>query len=416
MTLYIYAVGVRTLLRQTSSPFLQQCRSIHLWHAATAKAALGNHDIKGLKPAAHYKDPAKVEIDLWIASTKKHIGRITLKEALADYIKPGTALLPPRPRLEPTNKPGDPARYSLVNLDTQKRPSVKDKLKRGAKEVHFHTKSRNPDHQQILLQKAFYMLANKVTVEFHIHMGKPKKKNQKDNKIAFAQVQNHLENVSLRPDVIGRAMPETSGTIIAPQDAGSEVCWVVVGTGEKDGKATAHLLERRRRNVMSVLTQNKTIQNMRDQHGVGMPLKKERDEIKQRLKDEGQWRTFTEQREDALREMRVRDPQVAKMVTMKANPFATPEELLSLFEKGLRIIEPRRKLLTELEAERRVVAKQIIHKPRDISNYKKRRDARLSNLKVQRKLKAITLECKRLEHLAFEGKEAVNRYRERLGC
>jgi Na+-transporting NADH:ubiquinone oxidoreductase subunit NqrA len=106
---------------------------------------------------------------------------------------------------------------------------------------------------------------------------------------------------------------------------------------------------------MLVLVQNKATQKLRDQHGVGMPLNKERDEIMQRLKNEGQWQTFKE-REDALQEMRERDPRVAKMVMMKAKPFTTPEELLSLFEKGLRIIEPRRKLLTELEAERRVVA------------------------------------------------------------
>lgn len=136
-----------------------------------------------------------------------------------------------------------------------------------------------------MLQKAFYLLANRTTVEFHIHSRKPKKKAEKDNRPPFSQVQNRLENVSLQPDVIGRAMPETSGTIIVPQDAGFEVCWVVVGTGEKDGNAAARLLKRRRRNCMSVLTQNKAIQIMRDQQGVGMPLKKERNEIKQRLKD-----------------------------------------------------------------------------------------------------------------------------------
>lgn len=94
------------------------------------------------------------------------------------------------------------------------------------------------------------------------------------------------------------------------------------------------------------------------------------------------------------------------MVAMKANPLASPEELLSLFEKALRVIEPRRKLFAELEGERYDVAKELIHRLSDISDYKKRRDARRNNMKVKRKLKAIAREFKRLEDLPFEGERS----------
>jgi hypothetical protein len=286
MNLPIYAAGVRTFLRPISSPLSHQCRSIHLLHAATSETALKNHELQLLKPAAPYKDPMEIEIDLWAAKPGKHIGRITLKKALTDYIKPGTALLPPRQFLDPTDKSGDPARYYLTDLNTEERPSVKDKQKRVAKEFHFHVKTRDPELQRNQLRKAYFFLANGVNVEFHIHSKKPKKKGEMSNTIPFAQIQNLLENVSLRPDVIGKALPQYSGTIVLPQDLGSEVCWVVSGKHAKHGEAAIKMLARDRKKSMSFLKRHISAQMTSN---ADMPLKEGVEWHRVPVRDESQW-------------------------------------------------------------------------------------------------------------------------------
>jgi hypothetical protein len=98
----------------------------------------------------------------------------------------------PAPASRAYRQPSDPARYFLVDLNTKNCPSVEGKLKRGAKELHLHTKSRNPEHQKILLQKAFFFLADKVNVEFHIHSRKPKKKEEKDYRIPLQRYRTIL--------------------------------------------------------------------------------------------------------------------------------------------------------------------------------------------------------------------------------
>lgn len=153
MTLFMCASSVRTLLSKPSSPFLRQCRSIHLWYAATAKTALGNHGIKALKPAARYEDPAKIEIDLWVAHSNKRIGRITLKEALTHHIKPGKALLPPRPPRGPTDKAGNPARYFLVDLDTEKGPKVSASSDVGRRKFIFTQNQAIPSTNRLCYKR-----------------------------------------------------------------------------------------------------------------------------------------------------------------------------------------------------------------------------------------------------------------------
>jgi len=297
MNLHIFPAAVRTLLRPNSLPFLQQCRSIHLWYAADHAPRLGSQEINNLRRAAPYDDPANIKIDLWTEGTRKNkhkrIGQITLREALADYIKPGWALIPPPLSLEPANRPSDSASYTLVELDTTKAPALRDKVRRGAKEFHFHTKTRKPGHHKNLLEKAFWMLTKDIKVELHVHTKKAGLKDEKSNVSPIAKVQNNQENIHLRPDVIGKALPENSGNIILPQDVGDQVCWVVCAQKMKARRAKQFL--ERRKGLEKV-----TAKIYPPRRRMGMPLDMKRGDVKQQLNKE--------QHGDALAEADERNP------------------------------------------------------------------------------------------------------------
>jgi hypothetical protein len=66
------------------------------------------------------------------------------------------------------------------------------------------------------MYKAWHTLKRGLNTEFHVHVH------------AGGDLRKLLEeNLHLRPDVIGRAMLESSGFVVGPQENGKELCWVI---------------------------------------------------------------------------------------------------------------------------------------------------------------------------------------------
>ena len=228
MSIYI---TTRHLLRDAFSasstsrdPVIQQCRAFNLMYAASTKRHLGNH--KSLNYVRFkYSENRACELELWTQNPDAKIGRMTLDEALEEYIKPGVLLLRKNEPVE-GETPQAPEQYVLVNMNTNTTPKdLATKLKghskgRGAKQLFLQTWA-DMSYCERKLSWAYHMLQSRLRVE--IHVGE-RQKGDKD----FRSGSRLFEDlVHLRPEVIQRAMPEGSGIIIDPQTNYQEYCWVV---------------------------------------------------------------------------------------------------------------------------------------------------------------------------------------------
>jgi hypothetical protein len=64
------------------------------------------------------------------------------------------------------------------------------------------------------MHKAWHTLKRGLNNEFHVYVR--------------GDLRKWLEeNLHLRPGVIARAMPESSGFVVSPQENGKELCWVI---------------------------------------------------------------------------------------------------------------------------------------------------------------------------------------------
>jgi hypothetical protein len=216
-----------------SAPSVLQCRrSLHLWHATTAKTSLGNHEIKSYVKAADLfkKSNRKYlpRLDLWTEEPRELIGsNIDLQTVIQKHIRPGiflTRLRDPKPEAE---NPSPIRQYMLSRINVEKVPSIANSRKgRVSSEVHISPgEDGNLDYFSHCMYLAWHKLNSRRLVEFHIHQ-----KEKLPNEKAFRKLVE--ENLHLWPDVIGKAMPEGSGTVVDPQTNFIKMCWVI-GPPEK---------------------------------------------------------------------------------------------------------------------------------------------------------------------------------------
>lgn len=200
-----------------------QCRrSIHLFYTANEKPARSTKHLKHYIPADFLttKNQYDARLDLWAGEPPEFIRDVTLGVLLEEYLKPGTFLTPETENHGMEN--GELRAYRLEQIDTEnvptvKRPSRPDRVRRrwrGAFECHFRNSILHFDDARMC--KAWHTLKRGLNTEFHIRVH------------AGGDLRKWLEeNLHLRPDVIGRAMPGSSGFVVSPQENGKEVCWVV---------------------------------------------------------------------------------------------------------------------------------------------------------------------------------------------
>jgi hypothetical protein len=200
-----------------------QCRrSIHLFYTANQKPARSTKHLKHyiLADFLTTKNQHDARLDLWAGEPPELIRDVKLGVVLSEYLRPGTFLTPETENHDMED--GELRVYRLEQIDTKNEPTVKrpsrpDRARRrwrGAFECHFHNSTLHFNDARIW--KAWHTLKRGLNAEFHVRVH------------AGGDLRKWLEeNLHLRPDVIGRAMPEASGFVVSPQENGKEVCWVI---------------------------------------------------------------------------------------------------------------------------------------------------------------------------------------------
>ena len=151
---------------------------------------------------------------------------ITLHAVLKGYIKPGVFLNRLRDRKEEEENPSALPQYILNQIATRRLPpAYKGSKGRGACEFHLGTRSLwNFNHSMYM---AWHRLNRRkdggVPVEFHVSQKGTKA--LPPDEVALRKFLE--ENLHLWPPVVGKAMPEFSGTIIDPQTNFIQICWVI---------------------------------------------------------------------------------------------------------------------------------------------------------------------------------------------
>lgn len=221
------------LFRPGLPPSVSQCRrSLHLWYATKAKTSLGNHEIKSFVKAADLFKKSNLKygprLDLWTEKPRELIApNIDLQTVIQKHIRPGIFLTRLRDSKAEAENPSPICQYMLSRINVEKVPSTKNSGKgRGSNEFHFSPgKDGNLDHFSHCMYLAWHKLKSGRLVEFHIHQ-----KAKLPNEEAFRKLVE--ENFHLWPDVIGKAMPERSATVVDPQTNFIKMCWVI-GPPEK---------------------------------------------------------------------------------------------------------------------------------------------------------------------------------------
>jgi hypothetical protein len=226
---FIFGVtALHDLFRPGLPPSVSQFRrSLHLWYATNAKTSLGNHKIKDFVKAADLFKKSNLKygprLDLWTEKLRKLIApNIDLQTVIQKHIRPGIFLTRLRdPKAEAEN-PSPIRQYMLSRINVEKVPSTKNLVKgRGSNEFHFPPgKDGNLDYFSHCMYLAWHKLSSHRLVEFHIHQ-----KVKLPNEEAFRKLVE--ENFHLWPDVIGKAMPERSATVVDPQTNFIKMCWVI---------------------------------------------------------------------------------------------------------------------------------------------------------------------------------------------
>lgn len=150
---------------------------------------------------------------------------MTLDEALEKHIKPGVILLRKREWVK-GEEPRSPEQYVLVKLSTEiTPPNITTKRggqskARGAKQMFLHTWA-DAKYCKHKLEVAYHMLQADFRVEFHVGEKRLGDKDFRSDRRLFQDL------VHLRPEVIQKAMPASSGIVIEPQTDYREYCWAV---------------------------------------------------------------------------------------------------------------------------------------------------------------------------------------------
>jgi hypothetical protein len=222
------------LFRPGFPPSISQCRrSLHLWYATTARLGLGNHEIKSYVKAFEIFENTDRQylprLDLWTEEPRRLIERnIDLQTVIQKHIRPGIFLTRLRVLKAEDENPSPNRQYMLSRINLQKVPSTARATmpkyrKRPSAEFHITPgEDGNLDRFSHDMYLAWHKLKSRQPrlVEFHIH-----RKGNKPNKEAFRKLLE--ENLHLWPDVIGKAMPEGSGTVVDPQTNFIKICWVI---------------------------------------------------------------------------------------------------------------------------------------------------------------------------------------------
>jgi hypothetical protein len=265
-------VAPRNFFQRDIPPSIRQCcRSLHLWYAATTKTSLGNHEIKSYVKAADLFKKSDREylqrLDLWAEKPQQLIKKnVDLRTVLKEHIRPGIFLTRLRDS-KPEAENSSPLRqYTLRSIDVNKVPSMSITRKgRGSSEFHILPgENGNPDHFSHCMYMAWHKLMSGKLVEFHIHQ-----RGNLPNEDGFRKLVE--ENLHLWPDVIGKAMPKCSGTVVDPQTNFIKMCWVI-GPPRKmeNGDLTPPI------NVSNGLYVRKNHQHELDESGRGQRTKLEK--------------------------------------------------------------------------------------------------------------------------------------------
>jgi hypothetical protein len=224
MSYLLCATRLRALFQPDIPPSIvpQWRRFLHLYYAATAKVPHGNHQIKDFIKADFLEARDKVRFDLWTETPRQLIGKnVELRTALEKYIKPGVFLTPLGASEEAVEKPPKLRQYTLKHINVDNVPSMtKRAIRRGAAEIHLGPGSQKHFHH--CMYKAWHKLNSGKKVEFQVHRTGGKRLPNEDELRSLID-----ENVHLRPDVIAKAMPRFSGTIVDPQTNFIKICWVI---------------------------------------------------------------------------------------------------------------------------------------------------------------------------------------------
>jgi hypothetical protein len=175
-----------------------QCRrSIHLFYTAREKPARSTKHLKHYNPADFLttKNQHDARLDLWVGEPPELIRDVKL----------GVVLSTPETENHGMEN-GELRAYRLEQIDTKnvptvKRPSRPDRVRRrwrGAFGCHFHNSTLHFDDAR--MWKVWHTLKRGLNAEFHVRVH------------AGGDLRKWLEeNLHLRLDVIGRAMPGLRG-------------------------------------------------------------------------------------------------------------------------------------------------------------------------------------------------------------
>jgi hypothetical protein len=224
MSYLLCAIRLRALFQPNIPPSIvpQWRRFLHLYYAATAKVAQGNHQIKDFVKADFLEARDEVRFDLWTEKPRQLIGKnVELRTALEKYIKPGVFLTPLGASKEAVEEPPKPRQYTLKHINVDKAPSItKRTIRRGASEIHLGPGSQKYFHHRMYI--AWHKLNSGEKVEFQVHRTGGKRLPNENELRSLIE-----ENIHLRPDVIAKAMPQFSGMIVDPQTDFLKMCWVI---------------------------------------------------------------------------------------------------------------------------------------------------------------------------------------------
>lgn len=246
------------------------------------KTALGNHKNIAYVPF-HYSTKTPCEIELWDFKSSRKIGKMTLDEALDKHIKPGVILLRKRGWVK-GEEPRSPEQYVLAKLSTEVTPpNISTKRgghskARGVNQFYLHTWA-DADYLKHKLEVAYHKLKTDFRVEFHVGEKRLGDKDFRSDGRLFQDL------VHLRPEVIQKAMPESSAIVLAPQTDYREYCWVVEGYRKQKGGVLAEPP-----NVTKRFYRNREVQvhlrtkRMRDKRDVYTGRKVEANPIRKRKK------------------------------------------------------------------------------------------------------------------------------------
>jgi hypothetical protein len=115
------------------------------------------------------------------------------------------------------------------------------------------------------MYKAWHTLKRGLNTEFHVHVHR-----------TGGDLRKWLEeNLHLRPDVIRKAMPESSGMAVSPQENAQQLCWVVWPPSKAINGTLTPL-----RNVPQGLYNRRKYLLYLDRVGRGPPTKRQKKEMK----------------------------------------------------------------------------------------------------------------------------------------